>query len=312
MGLTLPRHRIEMATAGRTPRPDAELAAWLELHREEALEPEIPICDAHHHLWSRPESAWPGMQKQLHMGSRFQTRYELHDLGRDIASSGHNVVDTVYEECNSNYRSTGPEELRSLGETSFAQRCHDANEIPGTNVAAAIVGAVDLVSLGARAGGVLQQHMDAAPNFRGIRQAHALDPELGTTHAHEGVSGSAILTDPDFRAGFKCLGDLGLCFDAWGFFHQLQPVAELADAFPDTQIVLNHAGGPLGLGSYADRQASVLAEWKAGIDAVSACPNVSVKLGGCCKPLSNPGQWHLLDRPRTSVEIADALGPYYQ
>src|SRR5690348_5196524 len=75
---------------------------WLERRKEPILEPELPIIDPHHHLWQRAE--W---------------RYMLEDLLADTGS-GHNIVATVYMEARSMYRDKGPEELRPVGETEFA------------------------------------------------------------------------------------------------------------------------------------------------------------------------------------------------
>src|SRR6202162_6204500 len=75
--------------------------ARLAQHREEILEPQLPIVDPHHHMWSRAGSV--SLFPEL-----------LADL-----SSGHNIRTTVFEECGSMYRADGPAELRSLGETEF-------------------------------------------------------------------------------------------------------------------------------------------------------------------------------------------------
>ena len=70
---------------------------------EEVLEPDLPICDAHHHLWLARGSAPP---------------YALDDLRADTAT-GHNVVQTVFVECHSQYRTDGPDELRPVGEVEW-------------------------------------------------------------------------------------------------------------------------------------------------------------------------------------------------
>ncbi len=81
---------------------------WLALTKEPTLEPEIPICDPHHHFWeSRPEP--PAYQ-----------RYLLQELAEDI-NSGHNVRSTVFIEVSSNYRTDGPEEMRPVGEVEFVE-----------------------------------------------------------------------------------------------------------------------------------------------------------------------------------------------
>ena len=89
-----------------------------------------------------------------------------------------------------------------------------------------------------------------------------------------------LLVDRRVREGFAQLAPLGLSFDAWVYHTQLADVIDLARAFPGTTIVLNHVGGPIGLGRYKGKRDEVFAEWSKSIAALAACPNVNVKLGG--------------------------------
>ena len=103
---------------------------WLALRQEEILDPGLPIVDAHHHLWDRPDA-----------------RYLLEDMLRD-AGSGHDIRATVYVQARSMYRADGPEELRSLGETEFANgvAARSASGLYGpVRACAGIVGMVDLM-----------------------------------------------------------------------------------------------------------------------------------------------------------------------
>ena len=80
------------------------LARWLAQETPETvLEPDLPIVDAHHHLWNVP--------------SRWGT-YTLEDLWADT-DSGHNVEKTVFIDARSGYRADGPEHLKPVGETEF-------------------------------------------------------------------------------------------------------------------------------------------------------------------------------------------------
>src|SRR5258708_6817583 len=81
---------------------------WLALTPERPLEPELPICDPHHHFWD------------FRLGRIPHQRYLLHELAADI-NSGHNVRSTVFIEARAMYRADGPEELRSVGEVEFVQ-----------------------------------------------------------------------------------------------------------------------------------------------------------------------------------------------
>ena len=111
--------------------------------------------------------------------------------------------------------------------------------------------------------------------------------------------------EASFREGFAQLAPLGLSFEAWQYHPQLPDVITLAQAFPGTSIILNHLGGPLGVGPYAGQGEATFTAWRAGIQALAQCPNVTVKLGGLGMILCG-AQWHLADRPPSSRTLAKA------
>jgi L-fuconolactonase len=121
--------------------------------------------------------------------------------------------------------------------------------------------------------------MAGGGRFRGIRYITA-------SHPDEAARGSSVnrpaglLISPKLREGFARLHPLGLSFDAWMYFTQLGELLDLARAFPETLIVLNHVGGAIGIGPYAGKRDEVFAAWKGGIEELAGCPNVHVKLGG--------------------------------
>src|SRR4029453_9241102 len=241
-----------MATAPETQsRPAAEAP----------LEPNLPICDPHHHLRERPND-----------------RYFFEEFIRDTGT-GHNIVATVLVEKRAMYRKDGPETMKPIGETEFfdsvaAQAASDPNN--PTRVAAAIVGHADL-SLGEAVAQVLEAHLRASPNrFRGIR--HSTTWEESETIRRPALPG--LLAAKTFRRGFTCLPRYGLSFDAWLYHPQLPELVGLARAFPDVTIVLDHIGGPLGVGPYRRKRDEVFLVWSKGIADLSTCPNVAVKLGG--------------------------------
>ena len=266
---------------------------WLDQSREQPLEPELPICDPHHHLWDRP-----------------QDRYMLEDLVAD--AEGHRVQKTVFVECMSMYNVDLPEALRPVGETEFVQGIaaqSASGQYGPTRVAAGIVGFADLC-LGEAVDEVLEAHMRASPSrFRGIRHAsgwHASDAIRNShTRPHAG-----LLLEDTFRRGFACLEKRGLSFDAWLYHPQLHELLDLARAFEGTTIILDHVGGPLGIGPYAERRSEVVDSWRRVIGELSNCPNVLVKLGGLTMPICGFG-FHERDRPPSSIELAETLGPYY-
>ena len=260
---------------------------------EEILEPQQPICDPHHHLWDHP-------------GRRYLIDELLADTG-----SGHNVVATVFVECMSMYRASGPPEMRPVGETEFVNGVAAMSASGGfgaTRVASGIVSFADL-ALGDRVGAVLDRHLAASPRFRGIRHAAGWDASDQIRNSHTNPP-PGLYADPRFRRGFAELAPRGLSFDAWLYHPQLPELTDLAKAFPDTTIILDHFGGPLGIGPYAGRRAEVFAAWKGAIRALADCPNVVVKLGGLVMPLNGFG-FHKREQPIGSVELAEATRDWY-
>jgi predicted TIM-barrel fold metal-dependent hydrolase len=267
---------------------------WLALTQEPTLEPEIAICDPHHHFWVfRPERI------------PYQ-RYLLHELAADV-NCGHAVRSTVFIEVRAMYRPGGPVEMRPLGEIEFAQglAAASASGLYGPcRAAAAIIGHADL-KLGDRVTPVLEAMQAASPNrFRGIRHTVTWDrhPEVGNREK-EGVLATA-----EYRAGAQVLGRMGLSLDIGVCFPQLPELAAFAKAMPDLTIILNHLGGLNRVGPYGNRDAEVLAAWKSGIAAVAQCPNVNLKLGGIGMPRLG-FDWYNRDKPIGSEELATAMAP---
>jgi predicted TIM-barrel fold metal-dependent hydrolase len=271
----------------------AEHEAWLAQTPEEALEPGLAICDPHHHMWDRPGS-----------------RYMLEELLAD--ADGHNLVDTVFVECNSAYREDGPEELRPIGETEFMEtiaRESLADPSCPTEVAKGIVGRADL-RLGDAVAPVLEAHLAASPErFRGIRHACAWHPDESMPPAYMG-SPPELMRDPMFRRGLAQLQAKELSFDSWAYFTQATELAEIARDFPELIIISDHTAGVIGIGPYAGKREETFAEWKLAIEELAAHPKVYMKLGGLAMPLSGFG-WQDRDVPPGSEELAEAFAPYH-
>ena len=268
---------------------------WLALTEEPTLEPEIPICDPHHHFWDlRPERIpYP--------------RYLLHELLADI-NSGHNVRSTVFVETRAMYRPDGPEELRPVGEVEFVQglAAASASGVYGpSRAAASIVGHANLL-LGERVEPVLEALQAASPNrFRGIRQSVAWDPHPeAENRVPEGT-----LASETFRAGARVLARMGFSLEGSLVFPQMPELADFAKAVPDLSIILIHLGGLSRTGPYANRDDEVLATWRRGIAAMAECPNVTLKLGGMGMPRLG-FDWHARSKPAGSEELAETMAPY--
>lgn len=276
------------------PNAVTERDAWLAQVVEQPLDPALTIIDPHHHLWDHP-------------GSRYLLDEILHDT-----SSGHRVLATVFVECMSMYRADGDAAMKPVGETEFVNGIAAQSASGGygdTRIAAGIVSFADL-SLGAAVEPVLRAHLAAAPaRFRGIRHAGGFDasPEIRNSHTNPPAD---LYKSPRFREGFGKLAKLGLVFDAWQYHPQMPELTDLARAFPDTKIILDHFGGPLGLGPYEGHRREVFDQWKRDITELARCPNVVVKLGGINMPVNGFG-WHKKNSAPTSDELVAATRDYY-
>ncbi len=266
---------------------------WLDQVVEDALEPELPICDPHHHLWDHPKS-----------------RYLLNELLEDIGD-GHNVVSTVFMECGSMYSADSPAPMRPVGETEFAHGIATMSTSGGygeTCVCVSIISFADL-TLGAAVGEVLDAHMAASPRFRGIRHASGWDASQEVRNSHTSPT-EGMLGDTTFREGFAELGRRNLTFDAWLYHPQIPELTDLARAFPNQLIVIDHCGGPLGIGRYQGKREEIFNTWKDDVIQLSKCQNVVAKIGGLLMPINGFGL-HKRDKPASSQELADATERYY-
>jgi predicted TIM-barrel fold metal-dependent hydrolase len=279
---------------------------------EAILEPELPIVDPHHHLWDRRAYVAQGPQHPFMTAITPAARYLLDDLLADTGS-GHNIVATVFVECGAFYRADGPVELRPVGETEFVNgvAAMSASGLYGDmRACAGIVSRADLL-LGDAVTPVLEAHIQAGGGrFRGIRNSASFDADkevLGPLNRVE----AGLYRDAKFREGFARLAPLNLSFDAWLLEPQLPDIIDLARAFPDTTIVLDHVGTPLGRASYEGRLPERFPEWKANIQELAKSPNVVVKLGGLAMAFCNFPSF--LAEPRApSEQLAREWGPYIE
>jgi L-fuconolactonase len=260
---------------------------WRALVDEPVVDPKQRIVDPHHHLWP-PGGLLP---------------YGLDELLGDVGS-GHQVEQTVFMECHAAYRTEGPAEFAPVGETEFVA---DAAQRSGRLIAG-IVGHADLRL--PNLDEVLDAHVAAGNGlFRGIRDALSrAEPSDGLM-----ISGGApvgLFEDPAFRAGVALLGARGLTYDTWHYHYQNQEFLALARAVPDTVMVLDHFGTPIGVGRYADRRDTIFDDWKRDIADLARCENVFAKLGGLAMP-DNGFRWHTAARPPTSDEFVAAQRRYY-
>jgi predicted TIM-barrel fold metal-dependent hydrolase len=267
---------------------------WLDRVREEIIEPALPIVDPHHHLWhDRPSG-----------------RYMMEELLADL-NSGHNIVATVFMQCGWKHRADGPEDFRPVGETEVvnAVAVLAASGAYGSRLACAgIVGFADLRS--PRLDAVLDAHVAAgAGRFRGIRHIAAWDESIVPTTSV--VPPPGLMHDPAFVRGVQRLGARGFSFDAWLYHPQLKDLLTVARAAPETPIVIDHVGGPLGGGPFRGKRDAVFGVWSADMKALAHCPNVHVKLGGLAMPV-NGYDYHNDPLPPSSERMADDWKPWIE
>ncbi len=264
---------------------------WLGQQTEEIIDPGQQIDDPHHHLWHQAA-----------------TLYDLEDLWADTGS-GHNIAQTVFVECGSSYRETGPDHLKPIGETEYvAERAKRSADAEGQATISGIVARADLDH--PDLDDILDAHTEAGGNlFKGIRHAgaHAHHPELLSI---PGGAPADLYQRPAFRAGVARLGERGLSYDTWHYHYQNRDFLDLAKAVPDTTMVLDHFGTPLGVGPYEDQREEIFAAWKDDVAAIAECPNVVAKIGGLAMPDNGFG-WNTRATPPSSDEFAEAQSRYY-
>ncbi len=279
--------REHEATGAGQPRAGAD-EEWLATTIEEVVDPDLKICDAHHHLWDHPDS-----------------RYLIDDLHADTGD-GHRVVTSVFIECGSEYRTDGPEELRSLGEVEFVAQQAELSRVAVGSEIRGIISHVDC-TVGGEIDRILDQHVEVGDGrFRGVRHSAAWDPSPRIKRSHSGAK-EGLLRQNNVRIAVDRMGRRGLLFEAWVYWPQLDDVLELAYACPNSVIVLNHVGGPIGIGPYAGQRGEVLAQIRRRLTEIAESPNVVIKLGGIGMTMFGD-DWHRQDVAPTSDELAKEWG----
>ena len=263
---------------------------WLAAGTELALEPAMPIIDAHHHFYDRP--GWT---------------YLLDEYLQD-AQSGHNITASVYMQALTRYRQSGPEELRPVGETEYVIGATAPTQSRKPQVARGMVGYADL-RRGAAVREVLEAHLQAAQGrFRGVRHLVTWDADQTLVNPLSAVP-RGLLLDRDYRAGVAQLAPLGLSYDAWLFFPQLPELFDLAKANPDTPIIINHCGGVVRIASYEDKRKEVFESWSRSMRELAQLPNVYVKVGGLGMRI-NGFDFEKGELPPSSIQLAQAWKPW--
>lgn len=278
--------------ANRFDYPGGEHQAWLASVQEPILLPELPIVDAHHHLWIRGD-----------------VPYLLREYAADL-NSGHRVVASVFAECHSMYRTNGPAALRSVGEMEFIAgiaAMSDSGAFDSPGVCRAAVGNANL-ELGDDIVPVLEALTIASgARLRGIRASVCWD---ASESLHRAAPRAGFLAEPAVRVGIAVLERLGLSLDCWLYHPQIPELMAVADAFPNLTVILNHTGTPILGGPYRERLDEVREHWLAAMTELARRDNVFVKLGAL--PARFGGTHKERASPPSSADVADAWRPWIE
>jgi predicted TIM-barrel fold metal-dependent hydrolase len=232
----------------------------------------LTIVDAHQHFWDPGRNYHPWLADKpvaFRYGdySALIKPYLPDDLLRDAAN--YHVAGTVYME--TEWDPTDP-----IGEMNYVAELRRDFGLPSVAVAQAWLDREDAAPVLERLAGF--------DFVRGIRQKPRANPS-----AQDGRPGG--MTDAAWREGFAVLSSLGMRYDLQTPWWHLHEAAEIARAFPGTQIILNHTGLP------ADRSPDALVAWASAMSALAACSNVAVKMSG----LGQPGKAWTADANRSVV-----------
>lgn len=265
---------------------------WLSTTAEEIIDPMRRVIDPHQHFFV-PDQPFP--------------YYDLDDLWRD--TTGHGVEKTVFLQCWQGYRTDGPEELRSVGETEWVDRIASAARADVSKAhVCGIVSAAEL-RLGARVRDVIEAHAAASKLFKGIRQMAPWDA-AAEVMSMDGVEEGTLYLNPKFQEGVRVLQDMDFVYETWLYHPHIKHLTALARAVPGARIILDHMGSPLGVGPYAGRREEVFRDWARDMAELATCPNVTVKLGGLLMPWQGFGFEGSNEAP-TSDQIVAAQSRYY-
>ena len=283
---------------------------------EAILEPDLPIIDPHHHLWDWPAALLANLPTPPHgFGVVIQRamRYLLPELLADT-NTGHNIRATVFMECGAMYRADAAEKFKPIGETGFvngvAAMCA-SGRYGDIRACAGIVGHVDLTAGAALVSEVLEGHLKAGDDrFRGIRHSASCDADSNVLGPLARIGGG-LYESKAFREGFARLAQYNLSFDAWLLEPQLPELIDLVRAFPNTSLILDHVGTPLGIASYQGKREARFPTWRDNMRKLAAFPNVSVKLGGLGMAFCNFPSF-LQSPPASATQLAAEWKPYIE
>lgn len=273
---------------------------WWALNLEPILEPEWECVDAHLHLWRAHAFSNPADPSQKLQTSQYLIDEFLRDAGQ-----GHKITEFAYVECGSDYLTDGPDHLRSVGESRYAAAlAAELSTRHGAPKLAAIIAFADLRHP------LLDETLDAHEAhsggfLRGVRHSGARfeDP---SARLFFGAAEAGLYSETAFLRGVQKLGERGIVFDAFQFHFQMAELVNLVKSAPDTKIVINHLGAPIGFAeNETTRETETYKEWAKYIDVLAEFPNVTMKLGGIASIVTQYNAHRRQTPPSSKDFVAD-------
>ena len=216
------------------------------------------IIDAHQHFWDLDANYLPWLADKP-----VSFRYGNYDaLKRNYLPPDYRNDAREYDLLGSVFIETEWNPADPLGEVAWVSTLRDAEKLPSVMVAQAWLDREDAEQ-------VLATH-GRTPFVRGIRHK----PKSAGQASDVVVGAPGSMGDPAFRRGFAQLAPNGLSFDLQTPWWHLAEAADLAEAFPDTQIIINHTGLP------SDRSDAGLSGWRAALRRAAQCTNIAIKISG--------------------------------
>lgn len=245
---------------------------------------DIPIIDAHHHLWDLAAGHYPWLQDAYHEDFFLGDYRSLcrNFLPEDYlaATGAQPVIGTVHVEA---------ERARDeqIAETRWLHEVHARHGFPGAVVAHAWFDTPDTEE-------ILAAHA-AYPLVRGIRSKPVTSPRPGERLDDR----RGTMRDPAWLRGFSLLEKFGFSWDLRVPPWHLADAAEVAGMFPNIGIALNHTGFPW------DRSEEGLVSWRRGMERLAKQPNVWVKLSEFGL---KDAPWHYDDNRRIVLDAIAIFG----
>lgn len=230
---------------------------------EPIVEPDLPIIDTHFHLWN------------LNGHDYFAPKFVA-----DI-SSGHRITGSVYAECGMGHTADPRKEMQPVGEVDHVLRQVAIARASGRDIADGMLGGSNL-EIGGRIRPVLEAFAQkAGSRFKGIRARLAWDADPDASYGQALLYPQRdVIDEPATAEAARCIGSMGYVLDVWGFHTQLGSLGRLAAKCPDVPMMIDHCGGPIGVGRYASQRDEVFKVWAEGIREAASQPNLHIKLSG--------------------------------